>query len=60
MSLESKEISAILLNLIDERTKNEKWSGEFCIQKQVFFLQDLLEIPIGLEFHLLQIQPTFL
>lgn len=41
---------AVLLSLIDEMSKKQSWCGETHVQKCVYFLQDMLEVPMGFDF----------
>ena len=42
--------AALLTQLIREMRKQGSWCGETHVQKATLFLQDLLEVPLGLEF----------
>lgn len=41
---------AVLLSLMNEMREKGSWCGEIHIQKSVFFLQELMNVPLGLEF----------
>ena len=41
---------SILLELISELKKAGSWCGETHIQKTTFFLEELLDVPLGLDF----------
>jgi uncharacterized protein YwgA len=41
---------AVLLSLMNEMRAKGSWCGETHIQKSVYFLQELLEVPMNLEF----------
>lgn len=41
---------AVLLSLIREMKEKGSWCGETHIQKSTYFLQELLEVPMGFEF----------
>jgi hypothetical protein len=42
--------AAILTRLIQELRHNGSWCGETHVQKAAFFLQELMRVPLGLEF----------
>ena len=45
--LKSMQRDAILLSLMNEMRENGSWCGETHIQKSVYFLQELLQVPMG-------------
>ena len=48
--MELMKQTAILLNLIDSLSENEGNTSEVHLQKLVYFLQELLEVPLNFEF----------
>lgn len=50
MMLNSMQRDAVLLSLMDEMKAKGSWCGETHIQKSVYFLQELLKVPMGFEF----------
>jgi hypothetical protein len=42
--------AAVLTNLIQELREAGSWCGETHVQKAAFFLQELMQIPLGLDF----------
>jgi uncharacterized protein YwgA len=48
--MERLKRSAIILSLIESLLENGSWCGETHIQKTTYFLQELLKVPLDLEF----------
>ena len=48
--MELMKQTALLLNLIDRLSENEGNTSEVHLQKHVYFLQELLEVPLNFEF----------
>jgi uncharacterized protein YwgA len=48
--LKQMQRDAILLSLMNEMRAKGSWCGETHIQKSVYFLQELLEVPMNIEF----------
>jgi uncharacterized protein YwgA len=48
--MERLKRSAVILSLIDSVQENNSWCGETHIQKTVYFLQELLGVPLGYDF----------
>ncbi len=44
------EFEAVVITLIDELKKRGSWSGITHLQKTLFFLQDMMKIPLGHDF----------
>ena len=42
--------AAVLLTLLEQLQARGSWCGETHVQKSVYFLQDLLQVPLGFEF----------
>ena len=42
--------AAILLSLIEKLRDGDSWCGETHVQKSTYFLQDLMEVPLGFDF----------
>lgn len=42
--------AAIVTRLIEQLRERGSWCGETHVQKSAFFLQDLMDVPLGLEF----------
>ena len=42
--------AVLVLNLAEELRKNKSWCGETHLQKAVYFLQELMQVPLGYEF----------
>ena len=42
--------AALLTRLVQRLRKAESWSGETHVQKATFFLQELMEVPLGFDF----------
>lgn len=49
--------AALLVSLIDAMRDNESWCGETNVQKATYFLQELLEVPLGFDFVLYKYGP---
>lgn len=48
--MERLKRASVLLRLNEELRKSGSWAGETHMQKATFFLQELLEVPIGFDF----------
>ena len=48
--MERLKRSAIVLSLIEELREKDSWCGETHVQKSTYFLQELLEVPLGFKF----------
>jgi hypothetical protein len=48
--MERLQRASILLKLNEELRKSGSWAGETHMQKTTFFLQELLEVPLGFDF----------
>jgi len=49
--------AAVLLSLIEALRRRDSWCAETNVQKAVYFLQELLEVPLDLEFVLYKYGP---
>lgn len=48
--MESLKKAAVITKLIDQLREKGSWCGETHIQKTVFFLQEMMEVPLGFDF----------
>jgi hypothetical protein len=55
--MERLQKAAVLTRLLDTLRDQGSWGGETHIQKAAFFLQELLEVPLGFEFVLYRYGP---
>ena len=55
--MEPFERHALLANLINQMQNNKSWTGRTHIQKSVYFLQNLLNVPLNLPFLLYKYGP---
>ncbi|NQT83907.1 hypothetical protein HQ563_12835 [bacterium] len=49
-AVEGMKRRALLLSLIDAMSKEGSWCGETHVQKCVYFVQDMLDVPMGFDF----------
>lgn len=49
--------AALIVEMLDEMIKKGSWAGETHLQKCLFFLQDMRNVPIGYEFQLYRYGP---
>lgn len=50
MSLSGGKRQVVLLSLVEKMKDNGSWCGETHIQKSVYFLQELLGVPLGFDY----------
>ena len=50
MNMNRMQRAAVLLTLLDQLKAKGSWCGETHLQKATFFLQELAEVPLGLDF----------
>ena len=50
MKMDRMQRAALLLNLADRLKERRSWCGERNLQKAVYFLQEMLKVPLGYEF----------
>jgi len=55
--MERLQMAAVLLSLVDELRERGSWCGETHIQKSVYFLKELLNVPLGVDFVLYRYGP---
>ena len=49
--------ASVLVSFVESLRENESWCGETNIQKAAYFLQELLEVPLGYKFVLYKYGP---
>lgn len=48
--MQTRQRQAVILALLEAMDKNGSWCGETHVQKETYFLEEMCEVPLGLEF----------
>ena len=60
MKMDRMRRAALLLNLADRLKERGSWCGERNLQKAVYFLQEMLKVPLGYEVRFVLAMPVFI